>query len=160
MFTDILPSSLEAVTVAFVIVVFRMFVNVPCHCSMYIVRLWLWSSYRKDMWNGPVSSDDEQDECVRTWKPTKMMMVIVMMTEPFPQNAVLCIQLNKPEQAALRGDQRSLYLIVRRLSPKHRRFASRLRGEDGHLLCCQEELQHIIAYGNDTFAAQIDDHHN
>ena len=38
MFTDILPLSLEAVTVAFVIVVFRKFVIVLCRCSMYIVR--------------------------------------------------------------------------------------------------------------------------
>ena len=34
----------------------------------------------------------------------------------------------------------------------------RLRGDDGRLLSCKEELQHITAYGNKTFAAKPDDH--
>ncbi|CAE7858010.1 Pol, partial [Symbiodinium necroappetens] len=67
-------------------------------------------------------------------------------------------QVDQAEQAALRGDQRSLHLIVRRLSPKTRQIASRLRGEDGHLLTSQEELQHIMKHGSNTFAAQLDDH--
>ncbi|CAE7763302.1 Pol, partial [Symbiodinium sp. CCMP2456] len=67
-------------------------------------------------------------------------------------------QVDQAEQAALRGDQRSLHLIVRRLSSKTRQIASRLRGEDGHLLTSQEELQHIMKHGSSTFAAQLDDH--
>ncbi|CAE7451501.1 Pol, partial [Symbiodinium necroappetens] len=67
-------------------------------------------------------------------------------------------QVDQAEQAANQGDQRSLYLIVRRLSPKTRQSARRLRGDDGRLLSCQEELQHITAYGNKTFAAKPDDH--
>ena len=57
------------------------------------------------------------------------------------------------EAAASLGDQRSLYLIVRRLSPKQRHIAGRLRGEDGRLLSSQEEVQLMTAYGNQTFAA-------
>ena len=67
-------------------------------------------------------------------------------------------QVDQAELAACRGDQRSLYLIVRRLSPRVRQSARRLRGDDGRLLSCQEELQHIAAYGNQTFAAKQDDH--
>ena len=67
-------------------------------------------------------------------------------------------QVDQAEQAAFRGDQRSLYLIVRRLSPCTRQTARRLRGDDGRLLSCWEELQHITAYGNRTFAAKQDDH--
>ena len=46
---------------------------------------------------------------------------------------------------------------MRRLSPKPRKIASRLRGDDGRLLSAPEELQHITAYGNQTFAAKLDD---
>ncbi|CAE7447331.1 Pol [Symbiodinium sp. KB8] len=62
------------------------------------------------------------------------------------------------ESAAAQGDQRSLYLIVRRLSPRKRQIASRLRSEDGKLLTREEELQAIVKYGNATFAALFDDH--
>ncbi|CAE7864490.1 LINE-1 retrotransposable element ORF2 protein [Symbiodinium microadriaticum] len=67
-------------------------------------------------------------------------------------------QVELAEQAASRGDQRGLFLIVRRLSPKTRKLASRLRGADGCLLSAQEELQHITAYGNQTFAAKLDNY--
>ena len=67
-------------------------------------------------------------------------------------------QVMQAEQAAQRGDQRSLHLIVKRLSPKQRNLACRLRGEDGHLLSSQEEMQHILAYSSKTFSAKLDDH--
>ena len=67
-------------------------------------------------------------------------------------------QVMQAEQAAQRGDQRSLHLMVRRLSPKQRNLACRLRGEDGHLLSGQEEMQHILAYSSKTFSAKLDDY--
>ncbi|CAE7946771.1 pol, partial [Symbiodinium sp. KB8] len=66
-------------------------------------------------------------------------------------------QVDLAEQAALRSDQRSLFLIIKRLSPKSRNIACRLRGDDGRLLNGPEQLQHIVAYGNKTFAAKDDD---
>ena len=67
-------------------------------------------------------------------------------------------QVWEAEAAATQGDQRSLYLIVRRLSPKQRQLASRLRGDDGRLLSGPEEVRLIAAYGNQTFAAHPDSH--
>ncbi|CAE7315624.1 unnamed protein product, partial [Symbiodinium necroappetens] len=67
-------------------------------------------------------------------------------------------QVDAAESAAAQGDQRSLYLIVRRLSPRKRQIAGRLRSEDGKLLTREEELQAIVKYGNATFAALFDDH--
>ena len=68
-------------------------------------------------------------------------------------------QVDQAEAAAHSNDQRSLFLIVRRLSPKStRNMACRLRGDDGRLLTGPEEMQHIVAYGNKTFAAKDDDY--
>ncbi|CAE7243260.1 Pol, partial [Symbiodinium necroappetens] len=67
-------------------------------------------------------------------------------------------QVDQAEQAANHNDQRSLFLIIKRLSPKSRNIACRLRGSDGHLLSGPEQMQRIVAYGNATFAAKDDDH--
>ena len=67
-------------------------------------------------------------------------------------------QVEEAESAAAQGDQRGLYLVVRRLSPRTRQLAGRLRHEDGRLLTRDEELQAIVQYGNATFAALLDDH--
>ena len=66
-------------------------------------------------------------------------------------------QVDIAEAAAAKGDQRSLHLIVRRLSPKPRHLASRLRGPDGTLLSREGELQAIVQHSNDTFAVHPDD---
>ncbi|CAE7861503.1 hsp-3, partial [Symbiodinium necroappetens] len=67
-------------------------------------------------------------------------------------------QVEAAELAASRGDQRGLHLIVRRLSPRTRQLAGRLRDDSGHLLTRDEELEAIIRYGNATFARHHDDH--
>ncbi|CAE7632953.1 Pol [Symbiodinium sp. CCMP2592] len=67
-------------------------------------------------------------------------------------------QIGAAELAAARGDQRSLFLIIRRLSPKTRKIAGRMRGEDGHLLSPAEEMEAIIRYSK-TFAARPDEPH-
>ena len=67
-------------------------------------------------------------------------------------------QVDQAEHAANNNDQRSLFLIIKRLSPKNRNIACRLRGSDGHLLTGPEQMQRIVAYGNETFAAKDDDH--
>ena len=66
-------------------------------------------------------------------------------------------QVELAEEAAARGDQRSLHLIVRRLSPKDRKIASRLRGQDGTLLSRAGELKAIVQHSNQTFAVHADD---
>ncbi|CAE7340957.1 jockey\pol, partial [Symbiodinium sp. CCMP2456] len=67
-------------------------------------------------------------------------------------------QVEDAELAASRGDQRGLHLIVRRLSPRTRQLAGRLRDDSGRLLTRDEELEAIIQYGNATFAKHHDDH--
>ncbi|CAE7773628.1 pol [Symbiodinium sp. CCMP2592] len=60
------------------------------------------------------------------------------------------------EQAANKGDQRVLYEVVRRLTPKTQLRFSRLKSQDGRLLTSQEQLQAIQAHGETTFASQAD----
>ncbi|CAE7869369.1 Pol, partial [Symbiodinium necroappetens] len=67
------------------------------------------------------------------------------------------MQVDLAEEAAARGDQRSLHLIVRRLSSQPRQIASRLRGPDGSLLTREAELQTIVQHSNGTFAVHPDD---
>ena len=67
-------------------------------------------------------------------------------------------QVEQAEHAANHNDQRSLFLIIKRLSPKSHNIACRLRGSDGHLLTGPEQMQRIVAYGNETFAAKDDEH--
>ncbi|OLQ10177.1 RNA-directed DNA polymerase from mobile element jockey [Symbiodinium microadriaticum] len=67
------------------------------------------------------------------------------------------LQVDEAEAAAARGDQRCLHLIVRKLSPKTRHIASRLRGPDGALLSKEAELQSIVQHSKTTFAVHSDD---
>ncbi|CAE7689312.1 Pol [Symbiodinium sp. CCMP2456] len=66
-------------------------------------------------------------------------------------------QVEVAETAASKGDQRGLHLIVRRLSPKDRHIASRLRSTEGALLSKEAELQSIVQHSNQTFAVHSDD---
>ncbi|CAE7187205.1 Pol [Symbiodinium sp. CCMP2456] len=66
-------------------------------------------------------------------------------------------QVEVTEAAASKGDQRGLHLIVRRLSPKDRHVASRLRSTEGALLSKEAELQSIVQHSNQTFAVHSDD---
>ena len=66
-------------------------------------------------------------------------------------------QVDLAEAAAAKGDQRSLYLIVRRLSSKTQLRASRLRGPEGTLLTKEAEMQSIVQHSNSTFVVHSDD---
>ncbi|CAE7758543.1 Pol, partial [Symbiodinium necroappetens] len=65
--------------------------------------------------------------------------------------------IDTAEQAASKGDQRTLHNIVRRLTPRNHHKASRLQSSSGQLLSSAEQLEAIVEYGNATFAAQPDE---
>ena len=65
-------------------------------------------------------------------------------------------QVSIAESAAARGDQRTLYSVVRRLTPKTQLKASRMKDCRGRLLSSEEQLTAIIQYGDATFAAQTE----
>ncbi|CAE7628398.1 jockey\pol [Symbiodinium sp. CCMP2456] len=68
----------------------------------------------------------------------------------------LLTQVEQAAAAAARGDQRSLYQVVLRLTPRSHRGISRMLGPDGKLLTAPQELEAIIRYGSRTFAALPD----
>ena len=65
-------------------------------------------------------------------------------------------QVEQASAAAGRGDQRALYMLVKRLAPRSFRGVSRMLGSDGRLLTAPQELEAIVRYGHRTFAALSD----
>ena len=68
---------------------------------------------------------------------------------------MLLDQVEQAAEAATRGDQRTLHLLVRRLAPRSFRGVSRMLGSDGRLLTAPQELEAIVQYGYKTFAALL-----
>ena len=62
-------------------------------------------------------------------------------------------KLAQAEAAAQRGDQRTLYQVVRSLAPSSSRLFSRLRDAEGHFLNKPAEALALVAQGKTTYAA-------
>ena len=69
---------------------------------------------------------------------------------------MLLDQMEQASEAADRGDQRTLHLLVRRLAPRSFRGVSRMPGSDGRLLTAPKELEAMVQCGHETFAALPD----
>ncbi|CAE7517259.1 unnamed protein product [Symbiodinium microadriaticum] len=65
-------------------------------------------------------------------------------------------KLLQAEEAAQRGDQRTLFQIVRSLTPSPGRVFSRLRDDEGQLLSKNAEVQALVAQGKTTYAQHSD----
>ncbi|OLP94419.1 LINE-1 reverse transcriptase-like [Symbiodinium microadriaticum] len=65
-------------------------------------------------------------------------------------------KLAQAEDAATRGDQRTLYQIVRSLGPPSRQHFSRLRNAQGQFLTRGEEAQALVAQGKATYEQLAD----
>ena len=65
-------------------------------------------------------------------------------------------KLRQAEEAAQRGDQRTLFQIVRSLTPSPGRVFSRLRDDEGQLLSKHAEVQALVAQGKTTYAQHSD----
>ena len=65
-------------------------------------------------------------------------------------------KLAQAEAAAQRGDQRTLYQVVRSLAPTSSRLFSRLRDAEGHFLSKPAEALALVAQGKTTYALYPD----
>ncbi|CAE7260390.1 Pol [Symbiodinium sp. CCMP2592] len=73
------------------------------------------------------------------------------------KRAQMLALVDTAETAAAKGDQRVLYEVVRRLTPKTQLRFSRLKSHDGRLLASQEQIGAIQDHGKETFASQMDE---
>ncbi|CAE7243955.1 Pol [Symbiodinium natans] len=60
--------------------------------------------------------------------------------------------LQKAEQAADKGDQRTVYQVVRRLAPWQPRQRVMIKDPNGRLLTLQQEHEALVSYSEDLFA--------
>ena len=65
--------------------------------------------------------------------------------------------IDTAEEAASKGDQRVLYSVVKRLTPRNQMHSSRMKDSRGRLLSSEEQLQAIVSYSNGVFAALADE---
>ncbi|CAE7892707.1 unnamed protein product, partial [Symbiodinium necroappetens] len=72
------------------------------------------------------------------------------------KRAAFTSKLMQAEEAAQRGDQRTLFQIVRSLTPSPGRAFSRLRNDEGQLLSKSAEVLALVEQGKTTYAQHND----